>query len=185
MRYQTDAKGNNHCSHATGEKEWNDWNKSADRSGDCSRNRRSPLIWKAMLRQAQLALRHRLHELVRLLSETLSHFLRLFRGESLQLIEERHLFDFFLRIFFDFCALARNLGFINFRLALCGKVRTSAHRQRGSEHSRKTGDQDVMLLVVGCASHAVNNSKHRAETVVCTIDRVGHPTAPSPVPAFA
>ena len=141
-------------SHATHEKEWNDRNKSADRSGDGSRDRRGPLIRETMLGQAELALRHGLHELLRLLRQALRHFLRLFRSESLQLIEERHLLDFFLRIFLYLCALARNLRFVNFRLALCGKVSACAHRKRGSEHSRKPGNQNVMLLVVRRAGHA-------------------------------
>src|SRR6266436_5999757 len=123
MRDQTDAEGSDHCSHATNEKERNDWNKSADRRGNTGGERGGPLIWETMLGQAELALRHRLHKLFWLLGETLSHFLRLFRSESLQLIKERHLLDLFLGIFFDLCAFARNLGFVNFGLAFCGEIR--------------------------------------------------------------
>src|SRR5438094_563742 len=127
VRYQTNGEGSGYRSHATGEKEWNDWNKSADRSGDGRRRRSSPLIWKPMLGQAELTLRHRLHKLFRLLSKALSHFLRLFRSESLQLIKERHLFDFFLGIFFNLCALARDFGFIDFGFTLSGEVCARAH----------------------------------------------------------
>src|SRR5204862_3674286 len=101
VRPPPDGERNGDRSQANGEKEWNNWHKSADGCGDGSRRRSSPLIWKPMLGQTELALRHRLHELFRLLSKALSHFLRLFRRESLQLIKERHLFDFFLGIFFN------------------------------------------------------------------------------------
>src|SRR5207249_5583275 len=185
VRCQTDGERNGYRSHATGEEEWNNWHKSADGCGDGSRRRSSPLIWKPMLGQAELALRHRLHKLFRLLSKALSHFLRLFRSESLQLIKERHLFDFFLGIFFDFGALTRDFGFIDLGFTLSGEVCARAHRQCGSKHPRKPGNQNVMLLVIGCAGHARNNSKHRAKPVVCSVNRIGYPTAASPVPPFA
>src|SRR5437868_14765243 len=41
-----------------------------------------------------------------------------------------------------------------------------------------------MLLVVGSAGHARNNSKYGAQAVVCAIDRVGHPAAAASVPAL-
>src|SRR5207237_1046986 len=115
VRSETDAERSDHRVEPAREKEWNDWNEGANGSGNACGNRGSPLIRKPMLGQTEFALRHRLHELLGLLSEALRHLLRLFRRESLQLIEERHLFDFFLGIFFDFRALARNFRFINFR----------------------------------------------------------------------
>ena len=107
-----------------------------------------------MLGQAELTLRHGLHELLWLLREALRHSLRFFRSEPLQLVEERHLLDFFLRIFLNFCALTRDFRFIDFRFALCREIRARAHRERGSEHSRQAGDQNIMLLIIGCASYA-------------------------------
>src|ERR1700747_3238480 len=127
MRYETNPKGRNHGVDSTRKKEWNDWNKCANRGGDTSRKRSGPLIWKAMLGQAEFALGHSLHELLRLLRKAFRHFLRFFGSESLQLIKERHLLNFFLRIFFDLGALARNFRFIDFRLAFCGKIRACAH----------------------------------------------------------
>ena len=41
-----------------------------------------------------------------------------------------------------------------------------------------------MLLIVGCASDAGNDSKHGAKSVVHAINRVGYPTAPASVPPF-
>src|SRR5947207_2737487 len=117
VRRQTDDERSGDRSHATGEKERNNWNKSADRGRDGSRGRSSPLIRKPMLGQAELALGHRLHELFGLFSKALRHFLRFFRSESLQLIEERHLLDFFFRILFDLLALARDLTFVHFLFA--------------------------------------------------------------------
>ena len=74
------------------------------------------------------------------------------RCKPLQLIEEGHLLDFFLRIFFfDLRFFAGDLGFINFALALVCEVGACTHGKRGSEHSREAGDEDVMLLVVSCA----------------------------------
>ena len=93
-----------------------------------------------MLRQAELALRHGLYELFRLLCQALRHFLRFLRSESLQLIEKRHLLDFLLGVFLYFRALTRDFRFIHFRFALCGEIRARAHRQRGSEHPREPGD---------------------------------------------
>jgi len=42
-----------------------------------------------------------------------------------------------------------------------------------------------MLLIVGCAGDAANNSKHHAKSVVHAVNRVCHPAATAPVPAFA
>src|SRR5438093_4386327 len=42
-----------------------------------------------------------------------------------------------------------------------------------------------MLLIIRCAGYPRNNSKDRAKPIVCAVDRVGHPTAPAPMPAFA
>src|SRR5437588_4835592 len=42
-----------------------------------------------------------------------------------------------------------------------------------------------MLLIIGRASHARNNSEYRAQPIVRAIDCVRHPTASSPMPAFA
>src|SRR5437879_7526463 len=41
-----------------------------------------------------------------------------------------------------------------------------------------------MLLVIRGASDAGNNSKHRTESVVHTVNRVRHPTTAAAVPAF-
>ena len=49
----------------------------------------------------------------------------------------------------------------------------------------QTGNQNVMLLIVRGAGDAGNNSKHRAESIVCAVDRIGHPTAAATMPAFA
>src|SRR5207253_5499959 len=114
VRDQTDAEGSSYRSNATGKEEWNDGNESANGSGNSGRDRGSPVIRKPVLRQAEFALRHRLHELFGLLGEALRHFLRLFRSESLQLVEERHFFDFLLWIFFDLGALARDFCLVYF-----------------------------------------------------------------------
>src|SRR4030095_4115980 len=42
-----------------------------------------------------------------------------------------------------------------------------------------------MLLIVGCTGYPRDNSKYCAQSIVRTVDRVGDPTAASPVPAFA
>src|SRR2546425_6789853 len=42
-----------------------------------------------------------------------------------------------------------------------------------------------MLLIICRARYARNNSKYRAQPIVRTVDRVGDPTAASPMPAFA
>ena len=107
-----------------------------------------------MLGQTKLTLRHRLHELFGLLGETLRHFLRFFRSESLQLIEERHLLDFFLRVLLYFRPLARNFGFVNFRFAFCREIGAGAHGQCRSKHSRKARYENVMLLIICRAGHA-------------------------------
>ena len=65
---------------------------------------------------------HRLNHLLRLLGETLRHALRLLRGKALKLVEERHLLDFFLGIFFDLGFLARDLSFVDFPFALVREV---------------------------------------------------------------
>ena len=87
------------------------------------------------------------------MGQALRHFLRFFGSESLQLVEERHLLDFLLGIFFNLGAFTRDFGLVHFRFALSGKICARPHRQRGSEHARKAGDQNVMLLIVRRASH--------------------------------
>ena len=82
-----------------------------------------------MFRQTKLTLRHRLHHLIGLFGQTLRHLLRFLRTESLELIKEGHLLDFFLWIFLDLGFLARNLCLVNFRFALDGEIRAGAHRQ--------------------------------------------------------
>src|SRR5438128_12585550 len=42
-----------------------------------------------------------------------------------------------------------------------------------------------MLLIVGGASDAGNNSEHSAESIVHAVDCVRHPTSTATVPAFA
>src|SRR6266566_716099 len=42
-----------------------------------------------------------------------------------------------------------------------------------------------MLLVIRRPGYAGNDSENRAESIVCAVDRIGHPTASSPVPTFA
>src|SRR5882724_6138165 len=42
-----------------------------------------------------------------------------------------------------------------------------------------------MLLIICRACYARNNSKYRAQAIVRAVDRVGDPTAASPMPAFA
>src|ERR1044071_120508 len=42
-----------------------------------------------------------------------------------------------------------------------------------------------MLLIICSPRHARNNSKYRAQPIVRAVDRVGDPTAASPMPAFA
>src|SRR5438874_5782310 len=106
MRNQTNAKRRKHGIQSTGKEEWNDGNESADGGGNARREGGRPVIWEPMLGQTELALRHRLNKLLRLLGQALRHSLRFFGTESLQLIEERHFFDFFLRILFDLGALA-------------------------------------------------------------------------------
>src|ERR1043165_2429778 len=101
MCNQTDPERSDNRIKAAGEKERNDRNKSADCSRNAGRQCSTPMVRKPMLGETQLTLRHRLHELFRLFSQALRHPLRFFRRESLQLIEERHLLDFFLWIFFD------------------------------------------------------------------------------------
>ena len=81
-----------------------------------------------MFRQAELILRHRLHHLLGLFGQTLRHLLRFLRTESLELIKERHLLDFFLGIFFDLGFLARNFGFVDFTFAFHGKIGPGPHR---------------------------------------------------------
>ncbi len=66
--------------------------------------------------ESEFALGHGLHHLLGLFRESLRHALRFFCIESLQLVEERHLFDFFLRIFLDLRFLARDFGFVNLAL---------------------------------------------------------------------
>ena len=138
-----------------------------------------------LLRKSELALRHCLHHLVRLLGQALRHSLRFFSVESLQLIEERHLFDLFLRIFFDLGFFPRDLRLVNLAFAFHGQVRAGAHRQRRRQHSRETRDQDVMLLIVRRTRDAGDNSEYGAESIVHSINCVRHPTATAPMPAFA
>src|ERR1043166_2913717 len=140
MRDETDPERSDNSVKAAGEEKWNDWHKSADCSRNPGRQSSTPLIWKSMLGETELALGHRLHELLRLLREALRHFLRFFRREPLQLIEERHLFNFFLRIFLDLGALTRDFRFVHFPFAFCCEIRACAHRQRGGEHPRETGN---------------------------------------------
>ena len=83
-----------------------------------------------MLGKTELVLRHRLDHLIRLFREALSHALRFFGSESLELIEERHLFDFLFRIFFDLGFLPRDLRFVNFAFAFRREVSAGAHRER-------------------------------------------------------
>jgi hypothetical protein len=130
-------------------------------------------------------LRHSLHELLGLLRQALRHFLRFFGSESLQLIKKRHLFDFFFRILFHLGALARDFRLVHFRFAFCREIRACAHRQCGSEHARKTGDQNVMLLIVCRTGDARNDSKHCAKPIICAVNCIGDPTAAASVPAFA
>src|SRR6267143_5567097 len=42
-----------------------------------------------------------------------------------------------------------------------------------------------MLLIICRAGYARNNSEYRAQPIVRAVDRIGDPTAASPVPAFA
>src|SRR5882724_1114280 len=138
-----------------------------------------------MLGQSELTLSHRLHELFGLFSEAFRHSLRFFRAESLQLIEERHLFDFFLGIFFHFRSLPRNFRLINLAFTLRGEIRPSSHGESRSEHARQTRYEYVMLLVIGRARDAGNDSEHRAQSVICAVNRVGYPAATPPMPALA
>ena len=80
-----------------------------------------------MLGETELVLSHGLDHLIGLLREALSHALRFFRIESLQLIEERHLLDLFLRVLFDFAFLPRDLRFVNFGFAFRGEVGAGSH----------------------------------------------------------
>src|SRR5437762_7922425 len=41
-----------------------------------------------------------------------------------------------------------------------------------------------MLLIICRAGYARNNSKYRAQPIVRAVDRIGDPTAASPMPAF-
>ena len=107
-----------------------------------------------MLGQAKLTLSHRLHELFGLFGETLRHSLRFFHAESLELVEERHLFNFFLGIFFHLCSLPRHFRLIDFRFALRCEIGARPHGKRRSQHSRQARNEHVMLLVVGGAGHA-------------------------------
>ena len=101
-----------------------------------------------MLGETELALRHRLDQLLGLFGQALGHFLRFFRRESLELIKERHLFDLFFRIFFHLGFFSRDLGFVNFAFAFHGQIRAGAHRQRGGDHAGQAGDENVVLSVV-------------------------------------
>src|SRR4029450_8649253 len=44
---------------------------------------------------------------------------------------------------------------------------------------------NIVLLIVRRASHARNNSEYCAQSIVCAVDRIRHPTATAPMPAFA
>ena len=106
-------------------------------------------------------------------------------AEALELIKERHLLDFFLGIFFDLGFLARDLGFVNFALALVREIGAGAHRKRGGHHAGETGDENVMLLIIGRAGDAGDDAEDRAEAVVHAVNRVRHPAAAAAMPAFA
>ncbi len=41
-----------------------------------------------------------------------------------------------------------------------------------------------MFLNIGRASHARNDSEDRAQSIVCTVNRIGHPTPAAAVPAL-
>ena len=107
-----------------------------------------------MLGKTELVLSHGLDHLIGLLREALSHALRFFRIESLQLIEERHLLDLFLGVLFNLAFFSRDLRFVNFGFAFCGEIRARAHRKRGSQHASEARDENVMLLIVRRAGHA-------------------------------
>ena len=107
------------------------------------------------------------------------------RSKPLQLIEERHLLDFFLGIFFDLRFLARDLGFVDFALALVREIGAGAHGEGGSQHARQTGDEDVVLLVIGRAGHAGDDAEDCAQAVVHPVNCVRHPAAAAAMPAFA
>ena len=79
---------------------------------------------------------------------------------------------------------ARDFRFINLAFALRGKIRASAHRKSRGEHPRQTGYEHIMLLVIGRTRDTRNNSKDCAQSIICTVDRVGYPTAPASMPAL-
>ena len=81
-----------------------------------------------MLGESKFALRHRLHELIRIFAQSFGHALRFYRTESLELIEERHFLDLFLGIFFDLGFFACNLGLVNFGFAFNREISARAHR---------------------------------------------------------
>ena len=78
-------------------------------------------------RQAEFALRHGVNQLFGIFGEALSHSLRFFNTESLQLIKERHLFDLLFGILFHLGFFPGDLGFVNFPLAFYGQIRACAH----------------------------------------------------------
>ena len=107
-----------------------------------------------MFGQAQLTLRHRLHELFGLLGKTLRHSLGFFHAESLKLVEQRHLFDFLFGIFFHLRSLARHFCLVNLGFAFGREIGARSHGKGRSQHSRQARDEHEMLLVIGGAGHA-------------------------------
>ena len=82
-----------------------------------------------LLRETKFALRHCLHQLLGLFGQALSHLLGFFLTESLKLVKERHLFDFFLWIFLDLGFFAGDFRLVNFAFTFDRQIRARAHRQ--------------------------------------------------------
>ena len=138
MRDDADDERGDDRGDAAHEEKRNDWNECADGCRNCGGRCGGPWFSKMLLGKPELALRHGSDHLVRLLGQTLRHFLRFVGIESLQLIKERHLFDLFLGILFNFGFFSRNFRFVNFTFTFHREVRARAHRQRRRQHARET-----------------------------------------------
>src|SRR5437867_12705448 len=117
MRNDTYGERCDHRGDTGHEEKWNDRNERADRRRNRRRRGRSPWLAEMLLREAELALRHCLDQLLGLLGQALGHPLRFFLTESLKLVKKRHLFDFFLWIFFDLGFFAGDMRLLNFAFA--------------------------------------------------------------------
>ena len=126
----------------------------------------------------------RAQKLLRLVFQPAGHRRRFLGRQAFQLVKELQFEAFFLRIFLNLGALARDLRLIHLTLRLRGEIRAGAHRERAGQRAGQPR-REHHLAAARVARHAGDDAEDGAEAVVDAVDGVADPPVAADVPAFA